>query len=105
MKLERDERFWNVLYTIKISDPRSCSMEKLSHTFGYVHWKCLHPHESWFGTSATISSMDTEILSLNNFIPVQRIAHRCAFANIKTTFTTHTETVLVTCPIPLKFSV
>lgn len=92
-------------HSIKVSDSESHVAKQLTHIFSYVHWRCLHPHETWFGVSATVGSMDTEILSVNCFLPAQRIAHRCAFANVQISFPTHTEKVLVTCPIPLKFSI
>ena len=95
-------------HTIKVHDhasQRPGQTKEIPHLLCYVHWKCLHPHETWFGTSATVSSLDIETSSAYSFLPVQRIQCRCAFANIKVNFTTHTENVLITCPVPFKYSV
>lgn len=74
------------------------------HLFCYIHWKKVHPQAMWCGVSATISSELIETPDACSFLSVQRICYRCAHAYLKMDFSTHQETVLVTCPILLKYS-
>ena len=50
--------------------------------FAYVYWKKLHPEASWFGISATVSTDLFEIPGACAYLPVQRIASRCAYATL-----------------------
>ncbi len=77
--------------------------ENLEHIFAYMNWKKLHPKSSWYGISATISSELIEAPAACSFMPVQRIGSRCAYASLQVTFPSHTETVFITCPIPLSY--
>lgn len=47
--------------------------------YAYVLWKQQHPNQYWFGHSAIICFNTFEPSSPCNFIPVQRIAKKCAF--------------------------
>ena len=40
------------------------------HIFAYVSWKQRHPHEEWYGISATVALNTNEPSSMRNFIPV-----------------------------------
>ena len=72
------------------------------HVFAYVLWKQRHPHEDWFGASATVSSDLFETTGACCFLPVQRIAYMCAYAKFPIQFGPHfDEQVFVSCPTPL----
>lgn len=47
--------------------------------YAYILWKQQHPNQYWFGHSAIICFNTFEPSSPCNFIPVQRIAKKCAF--------------------------
>lgn len=79
--------------------------KELTHILCYVHWKKLHPHATWYGISATVCTDLYEEPDACCFMPIQRIASRCAFVKLPVNFTTHRETVFVACPIPLKYNV
>lgn len=64
--------------------------------------KKLHPKEDWYGTSATVCTDLYELGSFSSFLPVQRIACRCAHAVLNVKFDTHAENVFIACPIPVK---
>lgn len=83
----------------------SGSTELKEHIFAYVFWKKLHPQEDWFGVSATVSTDLYELSGSGSFLPVQRIACRCAHACMNVNFPSHMENVFVVCPIPVKFCV
>ena len=91
-----------VQYFVKhtISDIRD-----YEHVFAYVHWKKKHPQCDWFGSSAIVYIDIDEPLSSKCFIPVQRIACRCAHAVIPVDFNGIVETVFVACPLPIRFCV
>ena len=90
--------------TMSYNDSVDASAETFPHLFCYVRWKKIHPQAMWCGVSATISSELMETPDACSFLPVQRISYRCAHAYLKMDFFTHQETVLITCPIPLKYS-
>ena len=48
------------------------------HVLAYVHWKELHCSHNWFGSSATVCTNMFAGSAACSFLPVQRIAHRCA---------------------------
>lgn len=75
------------------------------HLFCYVSWKQNHSSYDWFGQSAIVVSTDSEVEGACCFMPVQRIAYRCAHGQMSLNFGSHTETVLVASPIALKFCV
>ena len=79
--------------------------QNYEHVFAYVLWKQAHPQIDYFGTSATVCCNISEPLGPCCFIPVQRIACRCAHALISVDFNGVIETVFVACPVPLRFCV
>ena len=83
--------------TVFISESSDGQVE---HVFAYVKWKRFHPHYDWFGISATVCTNDFESSS---FIPIQRIACRCAYLVMPVQFDTHTENCFVACPIPIRY--
>ena len=80
------------------------AIQKLEHMFAYVRWMKLHPDSNWFGQSAIVSIDIMELPDACCFMPIQRIANVCAHARIPIEFTSHTETVFIACPLPLKYS-
>ena len=78
--------------------------KKVLHVFAYVEWKQLHPNYDWFGTSATVCIDAFENSSSSNFIPVQRIACRCAHLLAPIEFPNIHETVFIASPIPIHYS-
>lgn len=75
------------------------------HAFARVYWKKLHPRGDWFGASATICTDLYELSELTTFLPVQRIASRCAHATLTVDFGSHQQNVFVACPIPVKYCI
>ena len=91
-----------IRHSLKVySDHTKSSVENLEHIFAYVYWKKLHPEASWFGISATVSTDLFEIPGACAYLPVQRIANGCAYATLPIALPSHTESVFVSCPIPL----
>ena len=78
--------------------------ENIEHVFAYVYWKKQHSNESWFGTSAVVCT-DLFDLNMNPFLPVQRIANRCAHATLKVKLDSYTHNSYVVCPIPVKYCI
>ena len=75
------------------------------HLFCYIIWKQRHPCFDWYGQSATISSNLDEREDACCFMPVQRIAYRCATAELSLNFDTVNENVLIACPINMKYHI
>ena len=78
--------------------------EEEVHIFACVKWKRLHAHFDWFGSSAIVCESIDEI-EFTNFMPVQRIACRCAYISMPVDFHDITETVFIACPITMKYCV
>lgn len=80
------------------------STQRVTHIFAYVDWKMNHPNIDWFGISATVCLNMFENDSCSSFIPIQRIACRCAHITTEVKFEQCTETVFIACPIPIHYS-
>ena len=76
-------------------------VKESEHIFAYVKWKQSHPHQDWFGISATVCLNMNEAFSMCSFLPVQRI---CAFCVLDVDINGITENVFVAVPVPIKFS-
>ena len=74
------------------------------HLFAYVKWKELHRNFDWFGAAATVCEVATEFCC-SNFLPVQRIARRCAHVTMSVNFGDITENVFIACPISFKYCI
>lgn len=74
----------------------STEIAKEEHVFAYVRWKELHPRCFCYCMFHARSSCC--------FLPVQRIACRCAHAVMPVTISNVTETLFIACPIPFKYS-
>lgn len=82
----------------------NCGQTKeLHHVLCYVKWFISHPESHWFGTSAVVTHTLEEANSPVCFIPVQRIACRCAHAKTTLEFPHGNENVLVAIPIARNF--
>ena len=78
----------------------STSME-----FAYVLWKQKHPQHHWYGNNATVCFDLFEPLSPCNFIPVQRIAKKCAYCILNLEIIPNVqENLFVAYPISIKYS-
>lgn len=75
------------------------------HVFCYIHWKQRHPHYDYFGQSAIVSSTLDEVETACCYMPVQRIACRCASAVLNVNSESIPETVFVACPVSLKYHI
>ena len=73
--------------------------------FAYVRWKQFHPYKTWYGASATVCIDMFEEQRSCRFLPVQRIACRCAYIVLPVTFGDMVETVFIACLISIKYSV
>jgi len=73
------------------------------HIFAYVKWKQLHRNRNHFGKSATVCEDLFEPDDACCFLPIQRIACRCAFAVMPVNFSDITETVFIACPVELNY--
>lgn len=72
------------------------------HLFAYVRWKELHRNLDWFGAAATVCE-DASEFCYSNYLPVQRIARRCAHVIMPVKFGDITENVFIACPISFKY--
>jgi len=75
------------------------------HLFCFVQWKQRHLSYDWFGQSAVVSSNLNQIEDACCFMPVQRIANRCASAELEVDFGDIVNNVFIACPINLKYNV
>ena len=81
-------------YKVRLSENH-----QFKYLFAYVKWSEQHQESHFFGSSTIVSSSSTEPHSPYSFIPVQRIANRCAHAKLNTTFDEHCDKVLITVPL------
>lgn len=79
-------------------------IKKEEHIFAYVRWKELHPYHDFYGVSATVCVNMFQPFNSCCFLPVQRIACRCAYAIMPVKLNDTIETVFIACPIPFKYS-
>ena len=94
-----------LLHTVELAEQSTSSheTEKQLHLFCYVLWKQTHPNSRFFGQSAIVCSDLYEPLSACSFLPALRILGKCAHAKLPIDLGSHTETLFVACPIPLKY--
>ena len=77
--------------------------KELCHILCYIKWFIPHPHCNWFGTSAVVTTPMSEVESPLCFMPVQRIAFRCAHAFLKLDLPCGNEEVFVAIPLVRDF--
>ena len=61
-----------------------------------------HSNANWFGMYAIVCDDCSESQEACCFMPVQRIANKCAFAKFNMKFDGYENSVFVACPIPIK---
>lgn len=88
-------------HTIKVAGEKDSS----EHLFCYINWKQVHPFQDWYGKSALVSSTLNEVENACCYMPVQRIAFRCASGELVVDFGDICETVFVASPIAIKFCI
>lgn len=89
-----------VKHQVKFGD----SYNGTEHIFAYVSWKQKHPHQDWYGISATVCLNMNEPPSICSFIPIQRIRSVCAYSLLDTDIAGLKECVFVAVPVSLKMS-
>ena len=75
----------------------------LKQVFAYTLWKQRHPQEDWFGISATVCVNMFESVSMCSYVPVERIASKCAHSVLEVDFGHIKHSVFVACPLPIKY--
>ena len=78
---------------------------KEEHVFAYIRWKKKHHHHDWFGVSATVCVNSYEAETCFCMLPIQRIACRCATILLPIDFSDIQETVFISCPIEINYSI
>ena len=96
-------RVGNIKYFLKHTINIANNNKTLDHIFCYVTWKQTHPRSDWYGKSAIVSSTLNEIEDACCYMPVQRVAYRCASGELKVDFGDITESVFVASPVAIKF--
>ncbi len=72
------------------------------HLFCSVRWHQHHPKFNWFGCSAVVAATAFDIGGTCSFLPVPRIAYRCAYGVLSVDFDNELEeNVLIACPLML----
>ena len=92
-----------IKYFLKHSIKLDYNNTDKTHLFCYVTWKQKHPLYNWFGKSAIVSSTLNEVEDGCCFMPIQRIAFRCASGELPIDFGEITERVLIASPVSMKF--
>ena len=90
-------------HSVELLDKQSSTSFKLQHIFACTYWKQWHSEEEWFGSSATVCLNTFEPLSMFNFIPVERIANKCAHCVTDIIVNGTKQTVFVASSVPVKF--
>ena len=75
-----------IKYFVRHSINLDYSNTDKTHLFCYVTWKQKHPRYNWFGKSAIVSSTLNEVEDGCCFMPIQRIAFRCASGELPIDF-------------------
>ena len=88
-------------HTIKLDN----NEKNRSHLFCYITWKQRHPMSNWFGKSAIVSSTLNEIKNGCCYMPIQRMAFRCASGELAVDFEGMREHVFVASPVSIKFCI
>ena len=60
---------------------------------------------NWFGKSAIVSSTLNEVENGCSYMPIQRIAFRCASGELAVDFENMREHVFVASPVSIKFCI
>ena len=90
----------------KIKVMKNDSVNEITHIFCRIEWYVKHTQARWYGSSATLCTTITYASTPCSFMPIQRIAHRCAYGKLDIVIPPHhsSEKVLVAIPVHLKYS-
>jgi len=94
-----------VQYFLRHSIKFSGESDSRSFLLCNLKWKQLHPFFDFLGKSAIVSSTLDEIMDVCCYMPVQRIAFRCASGEINVDFGEIQETVFVASSVAMKFCI
>ena len=86
-----------------VSETSGNELDNLEHVFAFTLWKQNHPQPSLFGASATVCFNLFENFNTFSFLPVQRIANRCAHCIMKVDINDIEKSLFIACPISRKF--
>ena len=91
----------------KIKVIKSNTEQEKVHIFCQVEWYMKHDKANWYGLSAILCRNITYGTAASSYIPIQRIAHRCAYGRLDIVIPPHqfTERVLVAIPVHMKYSI
>ena len=96
-----------IKHTIKVSKiNNTSSLEEIQHIFCQIDWYVKHNQENWFGMSAVMCKNFTYVDSPCCFMPIQRIANKCAHGILKIIIPPNhsSEEVFIAIPIDLKYT-
>lgn len=82
------------------------SVEEKHHIFCFIDWYIKHSQENWYGASAKVCNNIKYADSDCSFMPIQRIAHRCAYGKLNVTIPPRhsKEEIFIAIPVDLKYS-
>lgn len=91
----------------KIKVIKNNTEQERIHIFCQVEWYMKHDKSNWYGLSAILCRNITYGTAANSYIPIQRIAHRCAYGRLDIVIPPHrfTERALVAIPVHMKYSI
>lgn len=90
----------------KIKVTKNDTVDEITHIFCRIEWYIKHTQARWYGSSATLCTTITYAPTPCLFMPIQRIAHRCAYGKLDIVIPPHhsSEKVLVAIPVYLKYN-
>jgi len=91
-----------IKHTIKVRENNQIT-EKM-HIFCVLEWNVRHRNAGHYGTSAIVCMPITYCSGACQYMPIQRIAHHCAYGKLNVTFNQAPEEVTVAISINLKYS-
>ena len=87
-------------HSIKFAGDSTCTF-----ILCYIKWKQLHPCFDFYGKSTIVSSTLNEVPGLCCYMPLQRIAFRCASGEMYVDLGEIREIVFVASPVAMKFCI
>lgn len=88
-------------HMVTLMNNNTCTTEVVHYTMASVQWMDHHNHSSRYGVSAVVCANFSRERSLCSYIPILRIAGKCASCHLSL----DDETVFVAIPIPLKLCI
>lgn len=90
-------------HSFELRNRQTSAILKSEQVFACTYWKQRHPQEEWFGMSSTVCLNVFEPVSMCSFMPVERIANKCAHCVADIDFDGTKQTVFVAISLPVKF--